>query len=88
MRNKQQKIRVALEHAFTGVLRCNHVLQEAGENQELNFSAAHQNFKDLFNDFCAVLQESVDKSTISNRTTEIEEMEVHRMLLTRLKWHT
>jgi hypothetical protein len=88
MRNKQQKIRVALEHAFTSVLSCNHVLQEAGENQELDFSVAHQNFTDRFEDVCTVLQESVDKSITSNRTAEIEEMEVHRMLLTRLKWHT
>jgi hypothetical protein len=90
LRNKQQKIRIALENAFTSILRCNHILQdnsdESGDDEVPSFEDAHRNFQAAFEEVCAVLQESVDKAVTSSRTTEIEEAEVHRILLTRLRW--
>jgi hypothetical protein len=90
LRKKQQKIRVALENAFTSILQCNLILQdndgEDDDDEASGFPDAHQSFKAAFKDVCNVLQESVDKAVTSSRTTDIEEAEVHRILLTRLRW--
>jgi hypothetical protein len=89
LRNKQQKIRVALENAFTSILTCNHILQDNGvedEDDVERFADAHRSFRAASEEVCIVLQESVDKALISSRTMEIEEAEVHRILLSRLRW--
>jgi hypothetical protein len=89
LRKKQQKIRVALENAFSSILRCNLILQDNGSNDEYEasgFADAHQSFEAAFKEVCNVLQESVDKAVTSSRLTDTEQAEVHRILLSRLRW--
>lgn len=87
LKRRQEKLRKVVEEALDAILKGGLALQRNDLAVRAVFEENSRTFQQSAKQVCKLLQEHVDKPLKTTSATEAEELEVNKILLSRLNWN-